>query len=205
MSQPAYLWRNLSPTQREDLMDWRKRQGLPWHRPPHRASENTRYHVTAACFEHRHYIGHSPQRMQAFCGRLLGVFQQRQALIHAWCVLPNHYHALVETAAILDLLADLGRMHGRLSHDWNGEEQTRGRQVWCGAVERYLRNDAHFWATINYVHNNPVHHGYVQRWQDWPFSSTDEYLAQMGHDEAARVWKQYPVRNYGKGWDDSEL
>ena len=104
--------------------------------------------------------------MQAFCGRLLGVFQQRQALIHAWCVLPNHYHALVETAAILDLLADLGRMHGRLSHDWNGEEQTRGRQVWCGAVERYLRNDAHFWVTINYVHHNPEHHGYVQRWQD---------------------------------------
>jgi len=205
MSQPAYLWRNLSPKQREDLMFWRKRQGLPWHRPPHRASENTRYHVTAACFEHRHYIGHSPQRMQAFCGRLLGVFQQRHTLIHAWCVLPNHYHALIETTAILDLLADLGRMHGRLSHDWNGEEQTRGRQVWCGAVERYLRNDAHFWATINYVHNNPVHHGYVQRWQDWPFSSTDEYLAQMGHDEAARVWKQYPVRNYGKGWDDSEL
>ena len=186
-------------------MVWRKKRGLPWHRPPHRGSEKTRYHVTAACFEHRDYIGHSADRIQTFCGTLLGVFQQRNALIHAWCVLPNHYHALLETAGILDVLADLGRMHGRLSYDWNGEEQTRGRQVWCGAVERYMRNDAHFWATINYVHNNPVHHGYVQRWQDWPFSSAGEYLAQMGHGEAARIWKQYPVLDYGRGWDSPEL
>jgi len=26
-----------------------------------------------------------------------------------------------------------------------------------------MRNDAHFWATMNYVHHNPVPHGYVQR------------------------------------------
>jgi putative transposase len=125
--------------------------------------------------------------------------------IHAWCVLPNHYHALIETREILAVLADLGRMHGRLSFHWNGEERTRGRQVWCGAVERYLRSDAHFWATMNYVHHNPVHHRYAQRWQDWPFSSATEYLTQMGHAEAARVWEEYPVLDYGKGWDDPEL
>lgn len=46
---------------------------------------------------------------------------------------------------------------------------------------------------------------YVQRWQDWPFSSAGEYLAQMGHSEAVRIWKQYPVLDYGRGWDNSEL
>jgi len=205
LGKPVYLWRKLTPKQREELMAWRKQRRLPWHRPPHRSSEKTRYHVTAACFEHRHHIGHSADRIQTFCDTLLGVFQQRNVRIHAWCVLPNHYHALIETTAILDVLADLGRMHGRLSHEWNGEDQTHGRQVWCGAVERYMRTDAHFWATINYVHNNPVHHGYVKRWQDWPFSSAGEYLAQMRHDEAVRIWNEYPVLEYGKGWDDPDL
>ena len=205
MGKPAYIWRELTPEQREELLAWRKHQGLPWHRPPHCASEKTRYHLTAACFEHRHYIGHSRERMESFCVTLLGVFAQRNALVHAWCALPNHYHALIETTVVLEVLADLGRMHGRLSFDWNGEEQTRGRQVWCGAVERYMRNDRHFWATINYVHNNPVHHGYVQRWQEWPYSSASEYLAQMGHSEAARIWKEYPILGYGKGWDDPDL
>src|SRR5437762_13851978 len=126
MGRPSYLWRKLTPKQREDLMAWRKRQGLPWHRPPHRASEKTRYHITAACFEHRHYIGRSSERMQSFCETLLGVFDARGALIHAWCVLPNHYHVLVETLDILTVLDALGRMHGRLSFEWNGEEHSRG-------------------------------------------------------------------------------
>ncbi len=82
--------------------------------------------------------------MQKFCGTWLNVFESRAALIHAWCVLPNHYHTLIETGQILDVLSELGRMHGRLSFAWNGEENSRGRQVGCGAAERYMRNDAHF-------------------------------------------------------------
>jgi REP-associated tyrosine transposase len=186
-------------------MGWRKQQGLPWHRPPHRASEKTRYHITAACFEHRHFIEHTQERLQSFCDTLLDVFKLRGALIHAWCVLPNHYHALVASTDILAVLDELGRMHGRLSFLWNGEENTRGRQVWCGATERYMRNDAHFWATMNYVHNNPVHHRYVEQWQDWPFSSAQEYLEQMGRAFALRIWNEYPILDYGKGWDDAEF
>ena len=143
--------------------------------------------------------------MQSFCESLIDVFKVRQALVHAWCVLPNHYHALVEANDILDVLSGLGRMHGRLSFLWNGEEQVRGRQVWCGAAERYMRNDAHFWATLNYVHHNPVHHGYVERWQDWPFSSVPEFLAQVDRETAEKTWHDYPIRDYGKGWDDAEL
>ncbi len=200
-----YLWRKLTPNQRAELLAWRKDQRMPWHRPPHRASEQTCYHVTAACYEHRAYIGQSRERLQDFCGILLATLRRRSALVHAWCVLPNHYHALIETSAILDLLVDLGRMHGRLSFQWNGEEGERGRQVWCGAAERFMRNEAHFWATMNYVHHNPARHGYVERWQDWPFSSAAEYLAEFGRDEAARIWKEYPVLDYGKGWDAPEL
>jgi putative transposase len=205
MGRATYIWRQLSEKQRVALLNWRKRQRLPWHRPPHRESSKTRYHITAACFEHKQFIGYSSERMEFFCGKLLEVFAQRDAQIHAWCVLPNHYHALIETTFILEVLADLGRMHGTLSFQWNGEEQTRGRQVWCGAVERYMRNERHFWATMNYVHNNPVHHGYVERWQDWPYSSAREYLEQVGHDEAARIWRQYPILGYGRNWDDQHM
>jgi putative transposase len=143
--------------------------------------------------------------MEMFCETLLGIFTQHDARIHAWCVLPNHYHALIETSVILEVLSELGRMHGRLSFQWNGEEGTRGRQVWCGAAERSMRNERHFWATINYVHHNPVHHGYVERWQEWPYSSATEYLERLGHGEAVRVWKEYPILEFGKGWDDAEL
>jgi putative transposase len=205
MGKPAYIWRRLTPAQRNDLLAWRKRHGLPWHRPPHRAGEHARYHVTAACFEHRPYIGVYQSRMERFSRALLDAVTGEGASVHAWCVLPNHYHLLLESTEILKTLATLGRLHGRMSFDWNGEENTRGRQVWCGAAERFMRNDAHFWATLNYVHHNPVHHGYVKRWQDWPFSSAQEYLDQMGRDFAEQTWKTYPLMDYGKGWDEPEL
>ena len=35
----------------------------------------------------------------------------------------------------------------------------------------------------------------------WPWSSAAEYLGQMGRAEAERVWKEYPIRDYGKKWD----
>jgi putative transposase len=125
--------------------------------------------------------------------------------IFAWNVLPNHYHALVRTTDVKALLKGLGQMHGRTSFQWNGEEQRRGRQVWHNAAETAMKSEGHFWATFNYVLHNAVHHGYVQRWQDWPWSNAAEYLAAVGADAAESVWKAYPILDYGKGWDAPEL
>ena len=206
MSTPRYLWRQLTPKQREEILAWRKENQRPWHSPPHRPNcGHLHYLVSAACYEHTHHIGHSPQRMDEFSVALLDVFEQHANRTVAWCVLPNHYHALVETPNILKLLHELGRFHGRTSHAWNGEENTRGRQVFHRAVERFMRSERHFFATVNYVHNNPVHHGYVRLWTEWPWSSAAEHLEQMGRAETERVWKKYPIRDYGKKWDDAGM
>ncbi|MGV3662973.1 MAG: hypothetical protein ACO1TE_22505 [Prosthecobacter sp.] len=55
---------------------------------------------------------------------------------------------------------------------------------------------------MNYIHHNPVKHGYVQKWHEWPFGSAIQFLEKTGQEEAARIWKAYPVRDYGAGWDD---
>ncbi|MEO8426623.1 MAG: hypothetical protein ABI651_05870 [Verrucomicrobiota bacterium] len=206
MSQPEYRWRQLTPKQRTELLAWRKERGRPWHSPPHRPNfGHLRFHLTAACYEHRSYIGRCPERMDVFAGDLLAVFAAHASQTFAWCVLPSHYHALVEAPNILGLLRELGLLHGRTSHAWNGEENSRGRKVFFRAVERAMRTDRHFWATLNYVHHNPVHHGYVERWTDWPWSSAPEYLAQTDPNEAKRIWRDYPIGEYGKGWDDPEM
>ncbi len=205
MSTTPYIWRKLTPSQRRELLDWRKQNGLPWHRTPHYTVDRTFYHITAACYLHKPHIGFSRSRLESFCLTLTTHLTDTGARIHAWCVLPNHYHALVETTSLLDLITELGRIHGRLSFRWNGEESSRGRQVWCGATERFIRNDRHFWATMNYINHNPVHHGYVRKWNDWPDSSALDYLNEVGKAEASRVWKDYPILDYGKSWDDPSL
>ena len=54
---------------------------------------------------------------------------------------------------------------------------------------------------MNYIHHNPVKHGYVDKWQDWPWSSAAEFLARVGRETAEKIWREYPILDYGKKWD----
>jgi putative transposase len=96
----------------------------------------------------------------------------------------------------------LGKVHGTTSFRWNGEENQRGRKIWHSVSDRGMRNADHFWSTVNYIHHNPVKHGYVDQWTEWPFSSAGDFLDEIGRDQAVQLWKQYPLLDYGKGWDD---
>jgi putative transposase len=206
MPPPQYRWRQLTAEQRDELLAWRKDRGAPWHSPPHQTNfGQTHFHITAACYEHHAHIGRDPARMDSFSGDLLAVFDAHAAQTFAWCVLPNHYHALVEVPDIFLVLRKLGQLHGRTSHAWNGEEGARGRKVFFRAAERAMRSDGHFWATLNYVHHNPVRHGYVDRWTAWPWSSAAEFLARTDPVEAERIWRQYPLGDYGKTWDEPDM
>ena len=139
MSKPRYLWRQLTPKQRDELLVWRKDRGQPWHSPPHWHNfGHLRFLISAACYEHHDYIGESPERMDAFSRDLLEVFAAGANQMFAWCVLPNHYHALVGAPDIKGLLRELGRLHGRTSHAWNGANNARGRKVFFRAVERSM-------------------------------------------------------------------
>src|SRR5215475_7935649 len=89
--------------------------------------------------------------------------------LYAWCILPNHYHLLLRTDRLTEFRKQLGKFHGRTSFKWNVEDSKRGRKVWRNCLDRGIKSHRHFWATMNYIHNNPVHHGYVKRWQDWPW------------------------------------
>lgn len=200
----SYHWRRLSEEQRKEVLEYRLRHKRPWRRPPHFDQGNTHYHLTGACYEHREWIGYSLRRMANFCDDLLDVIQNHldSQIPAAWCVLPNHYHLLVKTADLKSLVTALSRLHGGTSFRWNREENCRGRRVWHGVSDRAMRSDSHFWATVNYRHHNPVKHGYVTRWDEWRFSSATAYLNEVGREEAVKIWNNFPILDYGKGWDD---
>ena len=201
-----YEWRKMTAEEREEALRERRQRKLPHHSPPHFADDAPRlYHLTGACYEHRPIVGFSPNRMAAFEAELVQTLRAEGRELAAWCVLPNHWHALVRTGDLRGTTKAVGRLHGRMSHAWNGEEGCRGRTCWHRCADRAMRSEAHVWATINYIHHNPVHHGYAERWTQWPFSSAADCLEALGKAEAKRRWKQYPVLDYGKGWDEAEM
>ncbi|MDX2033688.1 MAG: transposase [Blastocatellia bacterium] len=197
-----YDFRRMSPEKREEIVDWRKANRLPWHSPPHgKMGYGDRYLVSAACYEHQRHIGASPERMTACEKEILSVCRELDCDVHAWCILPNHYHLLLRSGAIEFFCEGLGKLHGRLSRQWNEEESRPGRKIWYRCFDREMRSQRHFHASLNYVHHNPVRHGYVEKWTDWPWSSASLYLEKIGREEAERIWLTYPIRDYGKKWD----
>ena len=197
-----YRWRKMNDAERAEEMERRRVARLPMHSPRHHDGGRRVYLVTSTCYEHRPHIGFADERMDDFSGRLCSVVGECCERIDAWAVLPNHYHILVFTGGLPDLLKALGRLHGRTSHAWNGEEGTRGRKVWFNSIERPIQNDRHHVSAMQYVHHNPVKHGYARKWTDWRWSGAAEYIERIGRDEAERRWREYPLLSFGKGWDD---
>jgi putative transposase len=55
-----------------------------------------------------------------------------------------------------------------------GEQSVWQRRFW----EHLIRDDRDFAAHLDYIHLNPVHHGYVTAPRDWPYSTFRKWVAQ---------------------------
>ena len=198
-----YLWRKLSDEQRKEVLLNRKALHRPWHNPPHYQPAGSEYfHLTAACYNHLPTIGSSIDRMACFEAALVDLFISQADAFVAWCILPNHWHVLVKTAKLNELIIAVGLFHGRVSFEWNGEDDLRGRKCWHGCSDRRIRSTRHFYVTQNYIHHNPVKHGLIETSEEWPFSSAADYMEKIGRENVTKQRAEYPVLDMGEGWDD---
>ena len=196
-----YNWRKCTKEQQEYILKLRRLDKRPWHSPPHTDGKGL-FHITAANFNHSPIIGNKPERIACFEENLVITIESVSIHLHGWCVLPNHYHILVSVESLQGFTRELGKLHGRISRSWNIEDNTLGRKCWHCSADRFIRNEAHKLATLNYIHHNPVKHGYVDKWTEWPYSSATNFINSVGREKAKEIWEAYPVLKYGKGWDD---
>jgi putative transposase len=195
-----YEYRRMTPEQREAIVRLRATKGYPLHSPPHPLKEKTHYLLTAANFEHQH-IMISAERRTEFQKLTLKKFQEFDIEVAAWVFLANHYHVLAYVPAFPKLSLFFNRHHGAVSRQWNLEDNQVGRTVWYKFNDRMIRGEAHYLTTLNYIHYNPVRHGYAKRMDEWEWSSFHWYLEEMRRDWLVEIWKKYPLKNYGDKWD----
>lgn len=195
-----YDYRKMTPDQKKAVVAERTRRRFPKHSPPHLVDPGKFRIVTAACYEHQKLLN-SAERLGWFEQRLLDHLQGHAVPCAAWVVLPNHYHILVKIEDIKTFTLQLGQLHGRTSFEMNNMDNKRGRTCWYRCEDRCMRTERHYYTSLNYIHNNPVKHGYVQRWGDWPYSSFHWYLERKGGEWLEDAWREYPILNYGDKWD----
>ena len=198
-----YEYRKLSPKEREETVNYRQAHGYPLHAPPHPFREVGAYLITAANFEHRAVMSSSKRRTEFEACLLLSIKEIAEDII-AWVILPNHYHALLTLQSLDAMSETLKHLHGTTSREWNMEDNLTGkRRVWYKFADTRVRNDAHFRLAFNYIHYNPVKHGFVSDPLDWPWSSLRMYYEDKGQSWLQEQWNAYkPPADFGKGWDD---
>lgn len=105
--------------------------------------------------------------------------------IVAWCVLPEHLHAVWELPkGDADYSMRWGLIKASFSRCVPKEERIRSsrlrkgeRGIWQRRFwEHLIRDERDLERKVNYTHFNPVKHGYVERVQDWPWSSFHRYV-----------------------------
>lgn len=98
-------------------------------------------------------------------------FDGQRYLLLAWGVMPNHVHLLIQTREGWNL-SDL--LHGWKSFTAHAINSHLGRNgaVWMtDYFDRYIRDDLHLAAVVEYIHANPVKAGLVDEEKHWPHSS----------------------------------
>ena len=170
------------------------------HRPPHIFLDETRYIITASTLNHVPYLADSSKK-QIWRDTIMALLKEFRLALYAWVLLDNHYHLLLKVKRGHDLPRFIGRLHGSTSFQINRLDNARGRKVWYSYWDSCVRDEVDFWMKFNYIHNNPVKHGYVQRWEGWEYSSYRYYLRTKGEEWLMDCWARYPVLNYLEGDD----
>jgi REP element-mobilizing transposase RayT len=90
--------------------------------------------------------------------------------LHAYCLMGNHYHLLVETTLpnLAEGMQYLNGTYARLFNELHGRrDHLFGRRYRCVEIVR----EEHFVWLTRYIVRNPVREGWCERPGQWPWSS----------------------------------
>ena len=101
---------------------------------------------------------------------------------HAYCLLDNHFHLVVETPKP-NISAGMQRLNSRYAEWFNRRHAFDGHLFQGRFHSRLLETDWHLLELSRYVVLNPVRAGLCPSTGDWPWSS---YRATVGTEPAPR-------------------
>ena len=131
------------------------------HAPAHRLGEAGAYIVTAGTYRKQHFFN-EPQRLALLHNSLLAIAREYEWRLQAWAVFSNHYHFVaLSPDNPSSLKSFVGKLHTLTAAELNTLDRCEGRKVWYQYWDSHLTYEKSYLARLNYVHNNPVHHGIV--------------------------------------------
>ena len=117
--------------------------------------------------------------------------------LHAVVVLPDHLHMIIEpdsAGEYLKIISYIKRKFTYLMHQnpkfsndiplTQSRAQKRESTIWQRRYyEHTIRDQRDFQMHLDYIHYNPVKHGWIQRAAEWEYGSFRKYVAMGWYDK----------------------
>jgi putative transposase len=108
-------------------------------------------------------------------------------LLHEFVIMPNHLHLLITPADDTSIERAIQLIKGGSSHGIHLAREHK-TQIWQpGFHEESVRDLADYRLKAGYIHNNPVHAGFAQKAEDWPYGSAAKKYTMDGPPERLKI------------------
>ncbi len=142
-----------------------------WHHSPyHVFVPNTVYMVTAGTYRKQHLFK-GPERLKLLEQTLFRIIRARGWKVRSWALFSNHYHWIGVSPEGGSVRRLIQHLHSESAKLLNRLDDKPGRRVWFQYWDKCLTYEKSYFARLNYVNNNAVHHGLVSAASRYPFCS----------------------------------
>jgi len=165
------------------------------HHPIHIYLDDQLYFLTAHTYRNQYQLQEKFHK-ERLLDKIKEFLHDFNFSLYAWVILSSHYHIQFKTSKGKALAKVIGKIHTSYSFEMNKLDNKRGRKIWQNYWDWCIRSEKDFWTHFNYIHHNPLKHGYVQKMEDYEFSSYRHWLNKKGDEWMKSVFEQYPVIDF---------
>lgn len=164
------------------------------HTPAHFFKPHSIYMITGSVYQKRKLFAGEKPKLRWYESLKKGCEEYGWQIL-AWVILDDHYHIMLETPGEAETLSSLIRDMHKFTALWAKQNLpiVKGlERIWYNYWDTCITYERSFLARLNYIHHNPVKHGYVEDASAYPFGSY--YTA---FREQRGIWlrneKEYPL------------
>lgn len=154
------------------------------------------FHITARG-NRRQAIFEDDRDREQFLRLLADVVQRNGWQCHAFCLMPNHYHLLVETPEP-NLSAGMHRLNGVYAQWFNRRHGVDGHLFQRRFHSVLVESTWHLLETSRYIVLNPVRAGLCRHPREWTWSSYRTMLGAGNRSESSLLTVDWLLAQFGR-------
>ena len=120
-------------------------------------------------------------------------YLERKVETFAYCLMDNHFHFVFQINNEKEVTQALSNLFNAYAKAFNKQNNRTGSLFETTFERKLVSSEKYFQQLIFYIHNNPVHHGFVKQMGLYPWSSFETVIS----DKPTKLKRKEVIELYG--------